>query len=397
MRTIDSLGFYNIDRLTKDIIKKDSIFLFAIDIKDFFFINYFYSQEVGNIILKKIGEQAKEHFNSSDIYRNNDCFYVIVEKNSELSTENILYKKILDFINYVKYDSIKVTKGNISLNLIVGISTNIKIEECILSLKAAKNSNKEIVIFKDSIIDNLLEESFTKNLIIDGEIVLNYQPIVDKNMKIVKYEVFSRIQHNNALHLPTSFIQKSTENKRYSELSKRIINKVFEDIKNSSKKASINLTYEDIYDEATRRLIKIFIKKYKDIKNIEFEIAEVEILKNYELVEAFINEVADLGASFCIDNFSATHSSFALLRSLKNIQSIKINNELTKNYKFNIAFLEAIVKIVKDLNIKITVQQIENEEMLFQMKVLGVDYFQGYHIGKPMPIESIKEGLGKDA
>ena len=51
MRTIDSLGFYNIDRLTKDIIKKDSIFLFAIDIKDFFFINYFYSQEVGNIIL----------------------------------------------------------------------------------------------------------------------------------------------------------------------------------------------------------------------------------------------------------------------------------------------------------------------------------------------------------
>ena len=52
---------------------------------------------------------------------------------------------------------------------------------------------------------------------------------------------------------------------------------------------------------------------------------------------------------------------------------------------------------IKDLNIKITVQQIENEEMLFQMKVLGVDYFQGYHIGKPMPIESIKEGLGKDA
>ena len=125
-----------------------------------------------------------------------------------------MYKKILDFINYVKHDSIKVTKGNISLNLIVGISTNIKIEECILSLKAAKNSNKEIVIFKDSIIDNLLEESFTKNLIIDGEIVLNYQPIVDKNMKIVKYEVFSRIQHNNALHLPTSFIQKSTENKK---------------------------------------------------------------------------------------------------------------------------------------------------------------------------------------
>ena len=98
MRTIDSLGFYNIDRLTKDIIKKDSIFLFAIDIKDFFFINYFYSQEVGNIILKKIGEQAKEHFNSSDIYRNNDCFYVIVEKNSELSTENILYKTGLPIV-----------------------------------------------------------------------------------------------------------------------------------------------------------------------------------------------------------------------------------------------------------------------------------------------------------
>lgn len=59
MRTIDSLGFYNIDRLTKDIIKKDSIFLFAIDIKDFFFINYFYSQEVGNIILKKLENKQK--------------------------------------------------------------------------------------------------------------------------------------------------------------------------------------------------------------------------------------------------------------------------------------------------------------------------------------------------
>ena len=396
MKEIDNLGFYSIDKLTKDIIKKAPIFLFAIDIKNFFFINYFYSEEVGNIILKKVGEQAIEYFNSSNIYRNNDCFYVRIEENSELSTESILYKKILDFINYVKYDTIKVTKGNISLNLIAGISTNIKIEECILSLKAAKNSNKEIVIFQDSIIDNLLEESFTKNLIIDGELVLNYQPIVDKNMKIVRYEVFSRIQHNNVLHFPNSFIQKSTENKRYSELSKKIINKVFEDIKNSSKKVSINLVYEDIYDEATKRLIKVFVKKYKNIKNIEFEITEDEILKNYELVEVFISELADLGASFCIDNFGTTHSSFALLRSLKNIQTIKISSELTKNYKFNIAFLEAIIKMAKDLNIKTTAQQIENEEMFFQMKVLGVDYFQGYHIGKPMSIENIKECLGKD-
>ena len=97
MKEIDNLGFYSIDKLTKDIIKKAPIFLFAIDIKNFFFINYFYSEEVGNIILKKVGEQAIEYFNSSNIYRNNDCFYVRIEENSELSTESILYKKILDF------------------------------------------------------------------------------------------------------------------------------------------------------------------------------------------------------------------------------------------------------------------------------------------------------------
>ena len=48
MRTIDSLGFYNIDRLTKDIIKKDSIFLFAIDIKDFF--KHISSEDLENAI-----------------------------------------------------------------------------------------------------------------------------------------------------------------------------------------------------------------------------------------------------------------------------------------------------------------------------------------------------------
>ena len=62
MKDIDFLGFYNRNRLYKDIFQKTTQFLVLLDINEFYFVNYYYSEKIGNKVLKQIGKKIKAYF-----------------------------------------------------------------------------------------------------------------------------------------------------------------------------------------------------------------------------------------------------------------------------------------------------------------------------------------------
>ena len=96
------------------------------------------------------------------------------------------------------------------------------------------------------------------------------------------------------------------------------------------------------------------------------------------------------GVSFALDDFGAGYSSFAHLRSLP-IDVVKIDGAFVRNIDTSNTdrALVTAMNNVAQLTGKLTVAEfVENEAVLKQLRDIGVDYAQGFHIREPVPIDS---------
>lgn len=120
-----------------------------------------------------------------------------------------------------------------------------------------------------------------------------------------------------------------------------------------------------------------------------FEITETAAIAHLETVKGFIHDLKALGIRFALDDFGSGVSSFGYLRELP-VDFLKIDGSLVKNIHRN-ATDRAIVALINDLAHMMSIQTIaefvENDSIRQCLCDIGVDYAQGYGIGRPMPLE----------
>ena len=115
------------------------------------------------------------------------------------------------------------------------------------------------------------------------------------------------------------------------------------------------------------------------------EITETAAIKNLVSVNEFIESMLDIGVRFAIDDFGVGFSSFHYIKNLP-VHYIKIDGSFVKNLHIDDidkVFVQATVGIAKNLDIHTIAEFVENEEIVSILKDLGVDYGQGYYLGKP--------------
>ena len=114
---------------------------------------------------------------------------------------------------------------------------------------------------------------------------------------------------------------------------------------------------------------------------------ESEGIENYDEVKNFIKKVKEFDCKIAIDDFGSGYSNFTHILNL-NVDYIKIDGNFIKNITDNpidIAMVEAITKIAHVMGIKTIAEYVENQAIMDKIKELGVDYAQGYFLGKPQP------------
>ncbi|MBD1810802.1 EAL domain-containing protein [Microcoleus vaginatus DQ-U2] len=151
---------------------------------------------------------------------------------------------------------------------------------------------------------------------------------------------------------------------------------------------SINLSGDSLNEE---KFIQ-FIQEQFSIHQIPpqiicFEITETVAIGNLTKAASLIWQLKELGCQFALDDFGSGMSSFAYLKSLP-VDYLKIDGNFIKNIVDNpidIAMVEAITKIAHVMGIKTIAEYVENQTIMDKINELGVDYAQGYHLGKPQP------------
>jgi len=124
---------------------------------------------------------------------------------------------------------------------------------------------------------------------------------------------------------------------------------------------------------------------------IKFEITETAAISNLHDASLFINTLREFGCQFALDDFGSGLSSFAYLKNLA-VSTLKIDGLFVKdilNNRIDGAMVKSINEIGHVMGMKTIAEFVESDAIKERLTNIGVDYAQGYGIGKPEPIDSI--------
>lgn len=210
------------------------------------------------------------------------------------------------------------------------------------------------------------------------------------------FELLIRLQEEDGSILtPADFIPAAERYHLSSQLDRWVIktavNWLVQHPKNLKRLAlcSINLSGHSLGDREMLDMIKnTFNASGLPTDKICFEVTETAAISRMNQAVIFIRTLKKAGFRFALDDFGSGLSSFGYLRNLP-VDFLKIDGMFVKNMDRNVvdyAMVKSINEIGHVMGKKTIAEYVENMEIMRQLQHLGVDYVQGYAIGRPSPL-----------
>ncbi|MFK8029282.1 MAG: putative bifunctional diguanylate cyclase/phosphodiesterase [Gammaproteobacteria bacterium] len=152
---------------------------------------------------------------------------------------------------------------------------------------------------------------------------------------------------------------------------------------------AINLSGQTISDGNFLKFIEEEVKRTGiNPSCLCFEITETAAVTNIRKVSKFMEQMKHQGFRFSLDDFGTGLSSFAYLKTLP-VDYLKIDGQFVKEIetdRVSASMVSAIHQIGKEMGLKTIAEFVENQAIVDKLKSIGVNYAQGYHLGKPRPL-----------
>jgi diguanylate cyclase (GGDEF)-like protein len=159
---------------------------------------------------------------------------------------------------------------------------------------------------------------------------------------------------------------------------------------------SINLSGQSLTDPEILKFIVSLLKKSEiQGEKLCFEITETAAISNLNMAMKFISTLKNLGCRFALDDFGSGLSSFAYLKNLP-VDYLKIDGMFVKDMvddPIDHAMVKSINEIGHVMGMKTIAEFVENDVIKGMLKEIGVNYAQGYGIGKPQPFPELIKTL----
>jgi EAL domain-containing protein (putative c-di-GMP-specific phosphodiesterase class I) len=128
-----------------------------------------------------------------------------------------------------------------------------------------------------------------------------------------------------------------------------------------------------------------------DHSRIVIELTETAVLQNEEAGRRFINRIRKLGCAFALDDFGTGYGGFTYLKRLE-IDYLKIDREFVRDLPRDAAsqhVVKAVVSLANDFGQKTVAEGVEDAETLRLLHAYGVDYAQGFYLGRPAGLDAV--------
>jgi PAS domain S-box-containing protein/diguanylate cyclase (GGDEF)-like protein len=226
----------------------------------------------------------------------------------------------------------------------------------------------------------------------EDRFTLHWQPIVElAGGEATQYELLLRmIGSDGAIVPPGAFIEVAERFGLIGELDRWVIRRAIRllaerpDVRLEVNVSGCSLTDAELPDFVERELLGAGV----DPGRLVFEITETSAIADMGMAREFAERLTRLGCRFALDDFGAGFSSFHYLKHLP-LDYLKIDGEFIRGLHGNPTdrlVVKAMVDIARGMGMKTIAEFVEDAETAALLRELGVDYSQGYHHGRPVPI-----------
>ncbi|OAN17677.1 diguanylate phosphodiesterase [Photobacterium jeanii] len=129
-----------------------------------------------------------------------------------------------------------------------------------------------------------------------------------------------------------------------------------------------------------------------DPQYLEIEITESVVMSDVKTAFDKLVKLQALGVRIAIDDFGTGYSSLAYLTRFP-IHILKVDREFVKELPMNkdsITITRSIIELAHNLHLNVVAEGVENIDQIKFLETIGVEEFQGYYFGKPMPLEEFE-------
>lgn len=386
------------------------IALFYLDLDRFKEINDTSGHDAGDNFLKMVANALKETIRSTDLLcRIGGDEFILLMPHADLAGVAHIAKKINHVLNIQSFTcSGKSYSASASIGVAVfplhGTTVNELIANADLAMYQAKelgrgqhhlfnpdydyrSKSNQIVRWR-----NILEDA-----IANDKFVLFYQPILTiKSNTISHFECLVRIQQDDGqILMPSDFVSRAEELGLISKIDRIVLKKAVEQHLEFNRlgkqiKLSVNIsrrTFEDpaIFDDFAH----LFSNPDVDQQRIIFEITDSAAVSNYQSTNILINKIRDLGCVLALNDFGIEYPSLHYLKNAP-VDYVKIDGSLIRQLDKNNddkVFVKTLIELAHAFGKKTVAEFVESEDILTILKEFGIDYAQGYYIGKPKAME----------
>jgi len=230
----------------------------------------------------------------------------------------------------------------------------------------------------------------------DSRFELYCQPIVpaySANDEGPAMEVLVRLRADNGEQLPPIEFVRAAERYRLMGLVDRwVVQTTLTALGRGAialaakRSVAINISAQTLADaQFPEFVVDCFDSTGANPAQVCFEIAEAAAIANLDQARRFVGVLHGMGCRFALDNFGSGLGSFSNLRNLA-VDYLKIDGSFFKNLardSVNQAMITAMIRLARTLNFKVIAERVEDAGALDAARRMGVDYLQGFAIGRP--------------
>ncbi|GAB7046830.1 EAL domain-containing protein [Catenuloplanes indicus] len=232
-----------------------------------------------------------------------------------------------------------------------------------------------------------------RGAVANDRFTLAAQPILDLDLnRITRHEILLRVRgESGEASAPWAFLDTAERVGEILAVDRWVIDHAIKLIGRGAldSHCQINVSGRSLadpglLDHVTRALTRHRVRADR----LTFEITETAAIDNRNEALAFATGVRDLGAQLALDDFGTGHASLLHLRTLP-IDLVKIDGRFVTGLTRTPAdrsLVERLTLICHDLGIRVVAEKVPDAETAALLRRYGVDFAQGFHIGRPVPM-----------
>ena len=408
------------DRLEQTLLSaaqnKRTFALMILDLDRFKEINDTLGHQMGDLVLQQVGVLLNSRLELGDTMGRlgGDEFAVLMHH----ADEKAAVRMARDLLNELK-QVIKVEDHSFYLGASIGIAlfpehgktASELLQRADVAMYAAKGAKTGFGVYNTALDqhnpERLALAGDLRDAVINRKFILHYQPKLDiKSNMITSVEALVRWPRGSKKSVPPDiFIPMLEQTGQVTELSRWVIEQSLVQARKwrdagKPLTVSVNLSVRDLQVSDIVTVIFDLLTYYQlPASVLDLEITESSVMTDPLRALAMLKKLSEAGLSITIDDFGTGYSSLSYLKkfpakAMKIDKSFVIGMDVDAN---DDAIVRASVDLAHYMGLKVVAEGVESARVLGRLREIGCDAAQGYHVGRPLPIDEFEHWLALGA